>query len=107
MQGRWKTLCECIVLNIWKEYWLFILFYLAVVIALAVVDGAIGNNGILPPIGSLALYLTTLSVSIRRLHDTNHRWWWILIPIVPIVFLFQDSQVGTNQFGENPKGINA
>ena len=90
-----------------KEYWWFILFYLAVGIALMAIDEAIGSNGILPQIGSLALHLTILSVSIRRLHDTNHRWWWILVPFIPIVFLFQDSQKGTNRFGENPKGINA
>jgi uncharacterized RDD family membrane protein YckC len=58
----------------------------------------------------LAVLLPAIGVSIRRLHDTNRSGWWLLIGLSPligaivlIVFAFQDSQPGTNQYGPNPK----
>ena len=32
--------------------------------------------------------------------------WWLLLPIVNLVFLVQDSQPGPNRFGPNRKGNN-
>ena len=29
-----------------------------------------------------------LGVAVRRYHDTNHSGWWVLCPIMNIVFLF-------------------
>ncbi len=52
-----------------------------------------------------------LSVTVRRLHDTDRSgwWWWIqLIPcvgfIVILVFMLLDSTPGDNRFGPNPRG---
>jgi uncharacterized membrane protein YhaH (DUF805 family) len=68
-------------------------------------------SGILGLYG-LAVFIPSLAVGVRRLHDTGRSGWWLLISLVPIigiivliVFLVQDSQNGTNQYGENPKGV--
>lgn len=99
-----------------SEYWYFILFYFIIYIALAFVDRVTGTFdpksgiGLLTAIFALALLIPSLSVSVRRLHDTDRSGWWLLIGFIPligaivlIVFLAQDSGAGTNRFGPNPK----
>jgi len=99
-----------------SEYWYFLLFYLIIYVVLAIIDGVTGSYsmqagiGLLTGILSLALFLPSLAVTVRRLHDTDRSGWWILIGLIPliggiilIVFLAQDSTAGANRFGENPK----
>lgn len=54
----------------------------------------------------LAHLLPGIAVSIRRLHDTDHRGWWMLIGIVPLVgwiwilvYYVQRGTQGSNRFG--------
>ena len=94
-----------------KEYWMFILFYLIFAIAAAVLDEILGSQPVISIVYGLVLILPTLAVTVRRLHDTNHRGWWILIvfvvpligAIVLLVFTLLDSDVGNNWYGKNPK----
>lgn len=69
-----------------------------------------GKGGILLVIYQLFVLIPSFTVSIRRLHDTNHSGWWLLIGIIPIIgaivlliFYIIDSDVGPNKFGPNPK----
>jgi uncharacterized membrane protein YhaH (DUF805 family) len=89
-----------------REYWMFILINLGVAIVLGVIDAVLGAKGILSNLYSLAVLLPSIAAAIRRMHDTDRSGWWILLPIVNIVFLAQDSTPGVNRFGPNPKGIN-
>ena len=101
-----------------KEYWLFVLFYCVASVALVIVDGIIGTLneavgiGLFSGLFLLATLMPALAVTVRRLHDTNRRGWWVLINVIPIVgalvllfFNLQDSQPGGNRFGPNPKGV--
>ena len=60
---------------------------------------------------SLLIFVPTLALAVRRLHDVGMSGWLFLINFIPFggfVFLFfmiQDSQPGNNQYGPNPKGI--
>jgi uncharacterized membrane protein YhaH (DUF805 family) len=56
----------------------------------------------------------TLAVTVRRLHDTAHSAWWLLIGVVPIVgqvvlfaFLVSRGEDGANQFGQDPRAAAA
>lgn len=89
-----------------REYWMFILINLGISIGLIVVESLLGGKGYLYNLYSLAVFLPSLAAAIRRMHDTDRSGWWILLPIVNIVFLAQDSTPGVNRFGPNPKGIN-
>lgn len=98
-----------------KAFWMFALFNVIAILALSLIEGAIGlrgegDYGILSGLYSLAVLLPALGLAVRRLHDTGRSGWWILIGLVPliggivlIVFYVLDSQPGTNQFGPNPK----
>lgn len=102
-----------------KEYWYFILFYILIYIGLSIIEGMFGGSGssgqggILTAVFTLGMLIPSLSVGVRRLHDTNRSGWWVLISLIPIVGVFiliyftvQDGQSGTNRFGPNPKTFN-
>ena len=99
-----------------KEYWIFLLFNIAISIVLAIIDGATGTFseemglGLLGGVYALAVLLPSIAVSVRRLHDTDRSGWWLLIAVIPIlgaivllVFMALDSNPGENQYGANPK----
>lgn len=99
-----------------SEYWYFVLYYVLIGIALGFVDTLLGTTNDLLPIGlletvfTLAMLIPSGSVSIRRLHDIGKSGWWLLLSMLPIVgtiilivFFFQDSQPGMNEYGANPK----
>jgi uncharacterized membrane protein YhaH (DUF805 family) len=57
------------------------------------------------------VFLPSISVTVRRLHDTDHSgwWWWIgLIPLVGIIVLIvwwaTPGTRGPNKYGEDPLG---
>jgi uncharacterized membrane protein YhaH (DUF805 family)/predicted RNA-binding Zn-ribbon protein involved in translation (DUF1610 family) len=59
---------------------------------------------------NLLIFLPSLAVCVRRLHDTGNSGWMILMMLIPIVgfiilfiLLIQDSQPATNKYGINPK----
>lgn len=61
---------------------------------------------ILGIIVSLALFIPSLALGTRRLHDTGKSGWWQLLWIIPIigwiviiVFLAQETSPADNQFG--------
>lgn len=85
-----------------KAYWMFWLFDIIFTIIAVVIDG-ITETGIFNGIYSLATIVPALAVSVRRMHDAGHSGWWILVPIVNLVFACTDSQPGDNKYGPNPK----
>ncbi|MDL5592285.1 DUF805 domain-containing protein [Bacillus subtilis] len=89
-----------------REYWMFILINLGICIVVGVLDAILNTKGILYNLYSLAMLLPSIAVGARRMHDTDRSGWWLLLPIVNLVFLVQDSQPGPNRFGPNRKGVN-
>jgi uncharacterized membrane protein YhaH (DUF805 family) len=90
-----------------KEYWLFILFNTLAIFCLAFIQGLAGLHVDLASIYDLAVLLPVLGVSIRRMHDANHSGWWILLPIVNLIFACEDGTKGENRFGPDPKAVAA
>jgi uncharacterized membrane protein YhaH (DUF805 family) len=79
-----------------QEYWMFFLFNIIISIVLALLDqllglritsGGINNTGILGGIYSLATFIPSLAVAVRRLHDTNRSGWYLLLPIAPYILV--------------------
>ena len=90
-------------------FWWWFLFGILVGIGATLIDLIIGSFGVVSGLASLALLLPNLSVAIRRLHDTDHTGWWVLIGLIPIVgfivlliFYLRQSDPGDNQYGPPP-----
>ena len=90
-------------------FWWWFLFGLLVGIGATIIDAIIGTWGVVGGLVSLALLLPNLSVAIRRLHDTDHSGWWVLIGLIPIIgfivlliFYLRESDPGENQYGPPP-----
>ena len=111
-----------------SEFWWFMLFSFALGLVFDFVLPMLGD------IWSLINLLPTLSVTARRLHDTDRSGWWQILPLVSLVVLipgiFSESQFmliaggvalvgtvillivwtaqrgtqGANRFGEDPFG---
>ena len=103
-----------------SEYWYFILFYLLIYIVLMIIDNVAGLQlgeagiGILGLLFTLAMLVPSISVGVRRLHDTGRSGWWLLIGLVPLIgglvllwFYVQEGVRGSNQYGADPKAIAA
>ena len=96
-----------------KEYWLFYLFNLIISFVLGFIEGVYyGLNSQIAPdiiplasIYSLVIIVPTIAVGVRRMHDTGRSGWWLLFPLVNIIFLGSDTQPDDNQYGSNPKDI--
>jgi uncharacterized membrane protein YhaH (DUF805 family) len=91
------------------EYWWWTLFAVIVYIVGFIVDLAV-KSPIPVLLLVLALLLPSLSVLVRRLHDTGRSGWWYWIGLVPLVggiilLVFTCSaSTGSNQYGNGPEG---
>ncbi|MFI3141080.1 MAG: DUF805 domain-containing protein [Clostridia bacterium] len=63
---------------------------------------------------SLVNFIPSLAIVVRRLHDSGKSGWFYLICFIPyvggiilLVLMCLDSEPGSNQYGANPKGVNA
>ena len=99
-----------------SEYWSWMLLSYLFLIPMLMLDGAVygasEEMGLFQLLYSLGTLIPGLAVLSRRLHDTGRSAWWYLIvftgigAIFLIIWLFQDSKPGSNEWGPNPKGIN-
>lgn len=109
-----------------REYWMFALFYVLVLVALNVVFGTnevvrtptgfgygsrlVGGGGLVGSVVGLASLIPALAVSVRRLHDQDRSGWLLLLGLIPLlgsfallVLMCLDGTRGGNRFGPDPK----
>ncbi len=101
------------------EYWWFVLFNMLAHIVLSIIDAVIfgvgggamhgGEPQILSGLFSLAVFLPSLAVGVRRLHDTGRSGWWLLIWLIPVIgwivliwWLATPGEDGPNSHGPDP-----
>lgn len=90
-----------------KEYWMFVLFNIIVAVVLSFIDSAAGFSssgeaGVLSSIYQLAVFIPSLAVAVRRMHDVNKSGWFILIPIYNLILACTAGTKGENRFGPDP-----
>lgn len=99
-----------------SEYWWFALFLFLGNFVFGMLDaflfGGMGQGqqvSILGAIFSLAVFLPSLAVGARRLHDVDKSGWWLLLVLIPILgalvllfFFVQKGTAGDNRFGPDP-----
>jgi uncharacterized membrane protein YhaH (DUF805 family) len=93
-----------------SEFWFWRLFYLLAAAGLGIIEGVVRIRAPVRLL-ELGMFLPSLAMSIRRLHDLDRSGWWyflILIPIIGwIVLLIWYCTKGTegpNRFGPDPLG---
>ncbi|MGL5979844.1 MAG: DUF805 domain-containing protein [Phocaeicola sp.] len=98
-----------------QEYWMFVLFNALFSCAAMAVDYMLGFTfpgelyGFIYTLYGLALFIPTLAVSVRRLHDVGKSGWMILISLIPLIggiwLLVLECTAGNleaNKYGESP-----
>jgi uncharacterized membrane protein YhaH (DUF805 family) len=91
-----------------QEYWMFVLFNFVVTFVLGLVDATLSNqNGVRLLVGiyALAVIIPSLAAAVRRMHDTGHRGWWLLVPVVNLIFGVSEGERHDNSYGPNPWGF--
>jgi uncharacterized membrane protein YhaH (DUF805 family) len=61
------------------------------------------NVPFLTNIYSLAVFIPTIAVGVRRMHDVNRSGWYLLIPIYSFVLTCTEGSDGPNNYGVDPK----
>lgn len=80
-----------------KEYWMFYLIFIVGYIVLSLISSTLAL------IFYLAHLVPTIAAGVRRMHDTNHSGWWLLFPIVNLIFAVTEGDRGDNKYGPDPK----
>ena len=65
------------------------------------------EQGITSGIINLLIFLPTVAVGVRRLHDIGKSGWWVLLPftiigIFVIIYWAAQISVDDNEYGKNP-----
>ncbi len=109
MNGYIETLKKYVVFSgraTRREFWMFVLINFVISFALSFITGIIdpkGGLGIIGTLFSLATLLPSIAVGVRRMHDTNRPGWWIIVPIMDIIYAIQEGTAGDNTYGPDPK----
>lgn len=106
------------------EYWMFTLFmcillFAFVFLAMAMGGMTTGGDEDMPLAGVwmgllvvafLAIFIPSLAVQVRRLHDQGRSGWFILLGFIPyigglimLVFMLIPGDAGANEYGPDPK----
>ena len=102
-----------------SEYWYYTLANILIVLPIFIVGivliGFLELEFLAPVFSGillliyLTLFIPSLAVAVRRLHDTGKSGWALLLGLIPfggivlIVFFILDSDHGDNKWGRNPK----
>ena len=94
-----------------SEYWYWTLFTFIGGICTGIADVWIVGDAELMPVNlifNVIVFIPSIVVSIRRLHDINRTGWWLLLwltivgGLVLIFWAIKAGDTGANRFGEDP-----
>ena len=98
-----------------SEFWWFSLFNVLVGVVISAISLAVKMlflSTLFSTLFQVLVFLPSLAVGVRRLHDTGKSGWMYLVAFIPLigaiwllVLFCTDSQPGANEYGENPKGL--
>jgi len=89
------------------EFWLFYFMLYVLSLITYFLDKAFGTasvhgGGLLSGLFVLFNVVPQVAVGVRRMHDTDHSGWWLLLPPVAFVFACMGSTPAVNRFGPVP-----
>lgn len=70
-----------------KEYWIAFLFNIIVVFVIGLVLAFVSDEAlnVFQGIYSLLIIIPSISISVRRLHDSNKSGLWYLLSLIPVI----------------------
>lgn len=89
-----------------SEYWFFVLFTTLLSWGSLFLGAMMGDNGIINLIVTLSVFLPSIAVAARRLHDTGRSGWWQLltitiIGIIPLIIWYcSEGTKEANEYGD-------
>lgn len=85
-----------------NDFWMFVLIHFIIMVVLSMIDFLF-----LSGLYGLVMIIPTISVTARRLHDTNKSGWWQLLDLIPfvgflvvLIFCMQPAVEEGNRFGD-------
>ena len=97
-----------------KEFWMFGLINFLIYMGLAIVEWLIGTYMILTSLYGLAILIPSIAVGVRRMQDQGKSGLFLLIGLIPflgglilIFFFVQEGNQGPNEYGPDPKAMEA
>lgn len=106
-----------------SEYWYFVLFNLLFTIFAMILDRLLGLTftsqtgmpfvfGYIYLLYNLIVFIPSVAVAVRRLHDIGKSGWRFFIVLIPLIGglvlladFIKDSQPGENKYGPNPSEL--
>ncbi len=98
-----------------KEFWMFVLFNFLIACLAGVLDYIFGlhwgsrNTGVLASLYSLAIFIPSLAIAVRRFHDIGKSAWWVLIGFIPVIgviwyviLMLKPGDTAENEYGPVP-----
>ncbi len=90
-----------------REFWMFLGVSLGVTLGLTLFEAfwrgffglELSGEGVLANLYSLAVFFPTMAIGARRMQDTSHPGWWLLIPVANLILAVADGTPGTNKYG--------
>lgn len=89
-----------------KEYGFSLLIYFGLLIIVSLLSDSGEDTGILALLLYIPIYWFMLAQGAKRCHDLGNNGWWQIIPFYFFWLLFENSKVGSNEYGDNPKSKN-
>ncbi len=95
-----------------KEFWMFTLINVGIAFLIGFVEGLLGLPQFISGLYMLAIFIPSLAVVVRRLHDMDKSGWWALLGLIPfvgsVILLIMCAFKGTpgpNRFGSSIAGV--
>lgn len=87
-----------------SEYWYFVLGNAIISFTINILTALLSPKLVfLSIVYSLAVFIPTIAVLIRRMHDVGKSGWYILIPIYNLILACTAGDYGKNDYGQDPK----
>ncbi len=93
-----------------KEYWFFVLCQFLLIFIAAIIDSILFDNpALFYSITALGLFVPSLAVAVRRMHDIGKSGWLLLLSLIPLIglivifWLANETKQENNQWGQPAK----
>ncbi len=94
------------------EYWNFLLFNMIACITLMLLAAVTNAFFIALGVYYLGVFIPSLAVSVRRMHDLGKSGWYLLVSLIPLVggiwylvLVCTEGEQGANEYGPDPKAV--